>query len=198
MRLMTLPLPRILPSLLLPLLALSPFIAAAAPQAAIDTAPASSCTPDPYSCPDWMPSQAQIRRAVADYFCALADRGLIAPTLAGPVVAESSPVTCAALGREPGSNFVCGGEIRFVHSDGRSETQAFSPTLHHDDKGRIAFYEGDDAGGNEIWRAPAPREHSRYCAPASARHGTARAGATTPTWWRCPLRALIGAPRQRA
>lgn len=164
MRFMTLPLRRFLPSLLLPLLALSPFTAAAVPQAAIDTAAASSCTPDPYSCPDWMPSQAQIRSAVADYFCALADRGLIAPKLPGPVVAESSQVTCAALAREPGSNFICGGEIRFINPDGRMDAEAFSPTLHHDEAGRIAFYEGDDDGGNEIWHAPAPRERSRYCA----------------------------------
>jgi hypothetical protein len=164
MRLMTLPSLRCLPFLLLPLLALSLSTSAAAPQAAVDTTPASSCTPDPYSCPDWMPSQAQIRNAVADYFCELADRGFIIPKLAGPVRAETSLVTCAALAPEPASNFVCGGEIRFVHPDGMIERLAFSPTLHHDEAGYIAFLEGADEHGNEIWRTPLPRERSRHCA----------------------------------
>ncbi len=82
------------------------------------------------------------------------------PAVVGVAVARPVPFPP----REPRSNFICGGKIRFIHRDGRSETEAFSPTPHHDDKGPITFYEGDDDGGNEIWHALVLRERSQYCA----------------------------------
>lgn len=131
--------------------------------------PVNSCTPDPYLCPDWMPSQARMRSVIADYFCEQVDNGRIIPAAPGQAVAESSTLSCAALNPEVGGNFVCGGELGFIHADGSSKRITFSPTLHYTDNGRIAFYQGDDEAGKEVWHVPAARSTSRYCSAPPAR-----------------------------
>lgn len=147
--------------LLLPMVALFQLAAATPPVVAAD---APTCRSDAHGCPDWMPSQAQMRSAIADYFCEEVDRGRIAPAALGPVTTDTSNIACSALDTSPGGNFVCGGEFRFIHRDGTRKAYSFSPTLHHDAQGRIAFYRGDDEAGKAIWRVPAPRDTSRYCA----------------------------------
>ncbi|WP_244900590.1 MULTISPECIES: hypothetical protein [Stenotrophomonas] len=145
------------------LLSLSTAIAAPSTQPA-STAPASSCKGDASGCPSWMPSQAQVRNTIADYFCELADQGRIQPRVKQLVRAESSPLNCGALGEAPGSNFVCGGEMRFIGKGSEIDTITFSPTLRYEEDGRIAFYVGDDEEGEEVWRVPAPRSTSTTCA----------------------------------
>ncbi len=131
-------------------------------------ASASSCQPDPDSCPPWMPSQADIRAVMSDYFCELIDSGALASPSAGRVVVEPSRMACAALHPEVGANFVCGGEVRVVHPDGTQRYHGVSPTLHHDADNRIAIYQGDDDAGNERWHVPVSHSGSRYCtAPAA-------------------------------
>ncbi len=161
---------RLLRLLMVPMLVVLHSTAAAEPaDERADTMPVNSCAPDPYSCPDWMPSQAQMRSVIADYFCERVDNGLIVPAAPGHAVAESSSLSCAALNPEVGGNFVCGGELRFIHADGSSKGITFSPTLHYTDDGRIAFYQGDDDAGEEIWHVPAARSTSRYCSAPTAR-----------------------------
>lgn len=144
---------------------LMPYCSASATPATppVSTAPASSCQGDAYSCPAWMPSQAEMRNTIADYFCDLADRGVIQLRVKPVVRAESSPLNCAALGQAPDSNFVCGGEMRFIGQGTDIDAITFSPTLHRDAEGRIAFYEGDDKDGEEVWRPPARRTASSLC-----------------------------------
>ncbi len=110
-----------------------------------------------------MPSQAQMRNTIADYFCELADQGRIQPRVKRLVRAESSPLNCGALGEEPGSNFVCGGEMRFIGKGSEIDTITFSPTLRYEEEGRIAFYVGDDEEGEQVWRVPASRSNSATC-----------------------------------
>lgn len=143
-------------------LPLSMAIAAPPPRAA-STAPASSCEGDASRCPAWMPSQAEMRNTIADHFCELADQGRIQPRVKPLVRAESSPLNCGALGEEPGSNFVCGGEMRFIGKGGEIDTVPFSPTLRREEDGRIALYVGDDEEGEQIWHAPASRSNSATC-----------------------------------
>ncbi|MFL0349162.1 hypothetical protein [Stenotrophomonas lactitubi] len=144
------------------LLSLSTAIAAPTTQPA-STAPASSCKGDASGCPSWMPSQAQMRNTIADYFCELADQGRIQPRVKRLVRAESSPLNCGALGEEPGSNFVCGGEMRFIGKGSEIDTITFSSTLRYEEEGRIAFYVGDDEEGEQVWRVPASRSNSATC-----------------------------------
>lgn len=144
------------------LLSLSTAIAAPTTQPA-STAPASSCKGDASGCPSWMPSQAQMRNTIADYFCELADQGRIQPRVKRLVRAESSPLNCGPLGEEPGSNFVCGGEMRFIGKGSEIDTITFSPTLRYEEEGRIAFYVGDDEEGEQVWRVPASRSNSATC-----------------------------------
>lgn len=150
--------------LLVPMAAALPPAFANASALRDDTVPASSCQPDPDSCPRWMPSQAHIREVMSDYLCELIDRGALASPSAGPVVIEPSRMACAALHPEAGANFVCGGEIRLVHPDGTQRYHSVSPTLHYDAEGRIALYQGEDAAGNEQWHVPASRSGARQCA----------------------------------
>ncbi len=144
-------------------LPLSMAIAASPPRPA-STVPASSCEGDASRCPAWMPSQAEMRSTIADYFCELADQGRIQPRVKQLVRAESSPLNCGALGEEPGSNFVCGGEMRFIGKGGEIDTITFSPALRYEEDGRIAFYVGDDEEGEQVWRVPAPQSTSATCA----------------------------------
>ncbi|MCE4360568.1 hypothetical protein [Xanthomonas hortorum] len=136
---------------------------AAAPDQAERAGVVPSCTADAYSCPPWMPSQREMRTVIADYLCDAADRGLIRPKVSRIVRAETSQVTCAALGQEPGSNFVCGGDMQFIGADGHTDVITFSPTMHRQDDGRYALYEGSDEHDNEVWRAPAPQRASKVC-----------------------------------
>ncbi|WP_258223348.1 hypothetical protein [Stenotrophomonas sp. HMWF023] len=144
------------------LLSLSTAIAAPSTPPA-STAPASSCKGDASGCPAWIPSQAQMRNTIADYFCELADQGRIQSRVKQLVRAESSPLNCGALGEEPGSNFVCGGEMRFIGKGSEIDTITFSPTLRYEEEGRIAFYVGDDEEGKQVWRVPASRSNSATC-----------------------------------
>ena len=145
------------------LLPLSGTIAAPSAQPA-STAPASSCQDDASRCPAWMPSQAEMRNTIADHFCELADQRRIQPRVKPLVRAESSPLNCGALGEQAGSNFVCGGEMRFIGKGGEMDTITFSPTLRREEDGRIAFYVGNDEEGEQVWRVPAPRATSATCA----------------------------------
>lgn len=133
-----------------------------------DAAPASSCQPDPDSCPPWMPSHADIGAVRSDYFCELIDSGALASPSAGPVVVEPSRMACAAWHPEVGANVVCGGEVCVVPPDGTQRYHGVSPTLHHDADTHIAIYQGDDDPGNERWHVPVSHSGSRYCtAPAA-------------------------------
>ena len=154
---------RLLLAIAASLLPLSGTIAAPSAQPA-STAPASSCQDDASRCPAWMPSQAEMRNTIADHFCELADQGRIQPRVKPLVRAESSPLNCGALGEQAGSNFVCGGEMRFVGKSGEMDTITFSPTLRREEDGRIAFYVGNDEEGEQVWRVPAPRATSATCA----------------------------------
>ncbi|WP_273829746.1 hypothetical protein [Pseudomonas sp. SBT1-2] len=127
------------------------------------TAPATSCQGDASRCPGWMPSQAEMRNTIADYFCELADQGRIQPRVKRLIRVESSPLNCGALGQQPGSNFVCGGEMRFIGRGNDVDTIAFSPTLRREEDGRFALYVGDDEEGEPVWRVPAPRSASKTC-----------------------------------
>ncbi|MBB4129901.1 hypothetical protein [Xanthomonas sp. 3075] len=105
-----------------------------------------------------------MRTVIAAYFCAAADRGLVRPHVSRVVRAETSQITCAALGPQPGSNFVCGGEMHFVGPDDeRMDFITFSPTMHRQDDGRYAIYEGEDDTGNAIWQVPPPQSASKVC-----------------------------------
>ncbi len=150
--------------LLLPLLPAS----AAVPEQAGSAAGDRSCTADPYSCPAWMPSQSEMRSVLAAYFCEAVGRGLLRPGVSRVVHAETSQVTCAALGPGPGDNFVCGGEMRFIGADGRIDAAEFSPTMHRQDDGRYALYEGDDEHGDPRWHVPLPQGASKACAGLTA------------------------------
>lgn len=110
-----------------------------------------------------MPSQAEMRSTIADYFCELADQGRIQPRVKQLDRAESSPLNCGALGEAPGSNFVCGGEMRFIGKGSEIDSITFSPTLRYEEDGRIAFYVGDDEEGEQVWRVPASRSNSATC-----------------------------------
>ncbi|PPV08122.1 hypothetical protein XbrCFBP1976_05100 [Xanthomonas bromi] len=124
----------------------------------------SSCTADADSrCPSWMPSQREMRTVLAAYFCDATDRGLVRPRVHRVVRAETSQITCAALGPETNSNIACGGEMYFVGPDGRIDDITFSPTMHRQDNGRYAVYEGEDESGNEVWHVPAPQSASKVC-----------------------------------
>ncbi|KRG70596.1 hypothetical protein [Pseudoxanthomonas dokdonensis] len=138
---------------------------AASSTPAASNAPGSSCIGDASQCPAWMPSQAEMRSSIADYFCELADQGLFQPRVKQLIRAESSPLNCGALQPEPGSNFVCGGEMRFIGKGGEIHRIQFSPTLRREQDGRIAFYVGDDEHAEHLWRVPAPRSSSPTCAP---------------------------------
>lgn len=139
-------------------------LAVAAPSDPIaSTAPASSCY-GANGCPAWMPSQADMRSTIVDYFCELSDQGDIQPRVERVVRAESSPLTCSSLGEEPGSNFVCGGEMRFFGSGNDIDAITFSPTMRREKDGRFAIYEGDDEEGAEVWRVPASWLTSKTCA----------------------------------
>ncbi|MEG8063987.1 hypothetical protein G3N90_03485 [Xanthomonas hortorum pv. gardneri] len=142
---------------------------AAAPDHPEGAGVVSSCTADAYSCPPWMPSQREMRTVIAAYFCDAADRGLIRPEVSRVVRAETSQVSCAALGQEAGSNFVCGGEVQFIGPDGRVDFITFSPTMHRQDDGRYALYEGSDEHDNEVWHVPAPQSTSKVCTGRSLR-----------------------------
>ncbi|MCX2895476.1 hypothetical protein ORG27_17985 [Stenotrophomonas lactitubi] len=144
------------------LLSLSTAVAAPSSQPA-STAPASSCEGDASRCPAWVPSQAEMGNTIADYFCELADQGRIQPRVKQLVRVESSPLNCGALGEEPGSNFVCGGEMRFIGKGSEIDTITFSPTLRYEEEGRIAFYVRDDEEREQVWRVPASRSNSATC-----------------------------------
>ncbi|MFB9040188.1 hypothetical protein ACULL9_11665 [Xanthomonas arboricola pv. corylina] len=138
---------------------------AAAPDRRQPAAVVSSCTADAYgSCPSWMPSQREMRTVLADYFCEAADRGLVRPRVSRVVRAETSQVTCAALGTETNSNIVCGGDMHFIGPDGRTDFVTFSPTMHRQDDGRYAIYEGEDENENAVWHVPSPQSASKVCA----------------------------------
>ncbi|MCC8625090.1 hypothetical protein G8D19_18145 [Xanthomonas vesicatoria] len=127
-----------------------------------------TCLADAYnSCPSWMPSQREMRRVLADYFCDAADRGLVRPRVSRVVRAETSQITCAALGPKPNSNFVCAGDMYFIGPDGRTDFVTFSPTMHRQDDGRYAIYEGDDENENEVWHVPSPQSASKVCTDQS-------------------------------
>ncbi|MBB3780229.1 hypothetical protein FHY16_003012 [Xanthomonas campestris] len=137
---------------------------AAAPDRNAPAAVVSSCTADAYSsCPSWMPSQQEMRTVLADYFCDAADRGLVRPRVTRVVRAETSQVTCAALGPETNSNIACGGDMQFIGPDGRTDFLTFSPTMHRQDDGRYAIYEGEDENGNAVWHTPSPQRASKVC-----------------------------------
>ncbi|WP_372437217.1 hypothetical protein ACCM60_19025 [Pseudomonas chlororaphis subsp. aureofaciens] len=104
-----------------------------------------------------------MRNTIADYFCELADQGRIQPRVKRLIRVESSPLNCGALGQQPGSNFVCGGEMRFIGRGNDVDTIAFSPTLRREEDGRFALYVGDDEEGEPVWRVPAPRSASKTC-----------------------------------
>lgn len=105
-----------------------------------------------------------MRSTIADHFCELADQRRIQPRVNPLVRVESSPLNCGALGEQAGSNFVCGGEMRFIGKGGEMDTITFSPTLRREEDGRIAFYVGNDEEGEQVWRVPAPRVTSATCA----------------------------------
>jgi hypothetical protein len=111
-----------------------------------------------------MPSQAEMRNTITGYFCELVDQGKLQPQVKRLVRAETSPVNCGPLGQEPGSNFICGGEMRFVGRGDEMYTITFSPTLRRQGDGSFALYDGDDEEGRQIWRVPAPRSTSKTCA----------------------------------
>ncbi len=107
-----------------------------------------------------MPSEADARSTIADYFCELVDQGRVEPQVKQLIRAESSQLICAPLG-EP--NFVCGGEMRFIGTRNDIDAVAFSPTMRREEDGRFAIYEGEGAEGEEVWRVPASRITSKAC-----------------------------------
>ncbi len=156
MRRMTRPLPHLLMGVLCG--AILPAVA----MAATDADRRSACAADPGSCPAWMPSQADMRALLRDYYCGQIDRGRLQPPVLPLASATTSSVNCGTLSPADSPSYVCGGEMAFVGKDGERYFLGFSPTLRQEDDGRTAVYEGDH------WQVVEPLSATSAC-PAAPR-----------------------------
>lgn len=112
-----------------------PICALAAPSASD-----KSCTGSDYVCPEWMPTHGQVQNAMADFTRMLYTSGQMTSPIKALDRIEVSTVSCASMGPDRDSNFICGGEVRLFGDGGQTHHVQSSYTLQLSESNRFSVY----------------------------------------------------------
>lgn len=99
-----------------------------------------SCSGDDYVCPDWMPTQGQVQDAMADFTRKLHASGRMTSPIKVLGRIEVSTVSCASMGPDRDSNFICGAEVRLLGNGGQTHHVQSSYTMRLSESNRFSVY----------------------------------------------------------